>query len=78
MKHLFLAALAAMGLSAMAQTLNVNGTLYHPGGSLSWYTASGDRIDNEKLKKKLGWKPLTDVRKAIEHVRRKEGKKAAK
>ena len=52
MKHLFLAAIAVMGLSAMAQTLNVNGTLYHPGGGLSWYTASGDRIDNEKLKKR--------------------------
>lgn len=52
MKHLILAAIAAMGLSAMGQTLNVNGTLYHPGGGLSWHTASGDKIDNEKLKKR--------------------------
>lgn len=52
MKHLLLAAIAVMGLSAMGQTLNVNGTLYHPGGKLSWRTASGDLIDNEKLKKR--------------------------
>ena len=52
MKHLFLAAIiAVMGLSAMGQTLSVNATLYHPGGGLSWHTASGDRIDNDKLKK---------------------------
>lgn len=52
MKHLIFAALAVMGLSAMAQTLDVKGTRYHPGGGLRWHTASGDRIDNEKLKKR--------------------------
>lgn len=47
-----MAAFAVMGLSVMAQTLNVKGTYYYPGGKLSWYTASGDRIDNDKLKKR--------------------------
>lgn len=40
----------------MGQTLNVKGTLYHPGGGLSWYTASGDHIDNTKLKnREIKW-----------------------
>ncbi len=56
MKHLLLAAVAVMGLSAMAQTLTVKGTYYHPGGKLSWRTASGDRIDNDKLKnREIRW-----------------------
>ncbi len=38
-----------MGLSAMGQTLEVNGTYYYPGGGLSWRVASGDKIDPAKL-----------------------------
>lgn len=49
MKHLLLAAIAVMGLSAMGQTLEVNGTYYYPGGKLAWRVASGDRIDPDKL-----------------------------
>ena len=49
-----------MGLSAMAQTMTVTGTIYHPGGRLSWRTASGDKIDNEKLKKReIKWMAVT-------------------
>ncbi len=56
MKHLLMAAIAVMGLSAMAQTLNVNGTYYYPGGKLAWKTASGDRIDSDKLKnREIRW-----------------------
>lgn len=49
-KALFLFALLIVSLGANAQ-MTVRATKYHPGmGGAGWVTASGSRIDNNKLK----------------------------
>ena len=50
-----------LALAVNAQTITVNATKYHPGmGGAGWVTASGDRIDNAKLKRyEIRWVALS-------------------
>ena len=53
--------MAVMVMTVMGQTYTVSATKYHPGmGGAGWVTASGDRIDNAKLKKyEIRWVALS-------------------
>lgn len=65
-KHLLFSVLAICSLSLSAQQFTLRATKYHPGmGGAGWKTASGDRIDNTKLKNyEIRWVALSpDVRK---------------
>ena len=45
-----IAVMAIFSLSAFGQQYTMHATKYHPGvGGLAWRTASGDRIDKQKL-----------------------------
>ncbi|MBR1551042.1 MAG: hypothetical protein IJ632_01830 [Muribaculaceae bacterium] len=51
MRTILLALAAIVALTAMSQKHALRATKYHPGmGGAGWVTASGDRIDNGKLK----------------------------
>lgn len=60
MKKIFLLITLIVALSVNAQ-IKVNATKYHPGrGGAGWRTASGDRIDNNKLKRyEIRWVALS-------------------
>ena len=53
--------MAVMVMTVMGQTYTVSATKYHPGmGGAGWVTASGDRIDNAKLKRyEIRWVALS-------------------
>ena len=59
-KILFLLALLIVSLNASGQ-MTVTATKYHPGmGGAGWVTASGSRIDNNKLKNyEIKWVALS-------------------
>ena len=53
--------MAVMVMTVMGQTYTVSATKYHPGmGGAGWVTATGDRIDNAKLKRyEIRWVALS-------------------
>lgn len=59
-KLLFVVAFFAILVSVHSQVM-VKASKYHPGrGGSGWYTASGDRIDNNKLKRyEIRWVALS-------------------
>ena len=61
LRKLLFAVMAVMVMTVMGQTYTVSATKYHPGmGGAGWVTASGDRIDNAKLKKyEIRWVALS-------------------
>ncbi|MBR6282998.1 MAG: hypothetical protein IKR25_01720 [Muribaculaceae bacterium] len=61
MRRLLLAVMATMSLSLMGQQFTMHATKYHPGmGGAGWRTASGDRIDNNKLRNyEIRWVALS-------------------
>lgn len=60
MKKILLLISLLIALSLQAQ-IKVTATKYHPGrGGAGWYCASGDRIDNNKLKRyEIRWVALS-------------------
>ena len=66
LKHLLLVAFALLSMAIFGQQYTLRATKYHPGmGGAGWRTASGDRIDNNKLKNyEIRWVALSqDMRK---------------
>ena len=61
MRTILLAIAAIVALTAMGQKHTLRATKYHPGmGGAGWVTASGDRIDNGKLKNyEIRWVALS-------------------
>lgn len=53
--------MAVMALTVMSQSYTLSATKYHPGmGGAGWVTASGERIDNKKLKNyEIRWVALS-------------------
>ena len=65
-KHVLFSILAVCTLALSAQQYTLRATKYHPGmGGAGWKTASGDRIDANKLKNyEIRWVAVSpDVRK---------------
>ncbi|MBR1934915.1 MAG: hypothetical protein IJ835_02560 [Muribaculaceae bacterium] len=60
MRKILLLTVMLIAISATAQ-IKVTATKYHPGrGGAGWVTASGDRIDNKKLKRyEIRWVALS-------------------
>lgn len=61
MRTILLAIAAIVALTAMGQKHTLRATKYHPGmGGAGWFTASGDRINNSKLKNyEIRWVALS-------------------
>lgn len=61
MKHLLLLVMLVISLTVLAEEHDLTATKYHPGrGGAGWVTASGDRIDNQKLKNyEIRWVALS-------------------
>lgn len=53
--------MAVMAMAVMGQTYTVSATKYHPGmGGAGWVTASGERINNTRLKNyEIRWVALS-------------------
>ena len=61
MRRILLAAMAIISLTLMGQQYTMHATKYHPGmGGAGWRTASGARIDNNKLRNyEIRWVALS-------------------
>ena len=61
LRRIFLALAVVIAMSAMGQEFTLHATKYHPGqGGAGWVTASGDRINYDKLKNyQIRWVALS-------------------
>lgn len=61
MKRLLMIMMIMVAVSVAAETFTLRATKYHPGrGGAGWVTASGARIDNDKLKRyEIRWVALS-------------------
>ena len=61
LRRIFLALAVVIAMSAVGQDFKLNATKYHPGqGGAGWVTASGDRINYDKLKNyQIRWVALS-------------------
>ena len=61
LRRVFLALAVVIAMTAVGQEFTLKATKYHPGmGGAGWVTASGDRINNDKLKNyQIRWVALS-------------------
>ena len=64
LRRVFLALAVVIAVSAVGQDFKLHATKYHPGqGGAGWVTASGDRINYDKLKNyQIRWVALSQPR----------------
>ena len=70
LRRVFLALAVVIAVSAVGQDFKLHATKYHPGqGGAGWVTASGDRINYDKLKNyQIRWVMGPRMRKRIDFL----------